>query len=254
MRQKNQNALKKRISELEGSTMSNISVKENLIQNLKDQLKSKQNDFDAEKSVLLNENNKLLLSFKNFETKINELNDIIDKNQLLQKTNLEGFKSKEAQLQIQLDETALNLKNEMNTNQNLELKIESLQRQDQIYTNMIASLKTRISELEIQLQDYSINQPDLKNKLIEANEKINNLEEEKQRHLSHIELLNTKLNDVDRLKNLENMVQSQRWNELGQLAESMKTLSQNMGTTGSLLNQSLTNTALDESLKNSLKF
>lgn len=169
---RNQNALRKRIKELEELSQDNVSCKDSVIQDLKDQLKIKQAVFDEEKTALLNDNNKLLLSFKNFERKINDLNDIIDKSSLVQKSSIESFKSKENALKSQLDEALLNLKNEINLNKNHQHKIENLDRQDQIYSNMISSLKTRIAELEHQLGEYSLNEPDLKNKLIEAQEKV----------------------------------------------------------------------------------
>ena len=70
---KNQNTLRKRIKELEDSGLSTNSVLEGMIQQLKGQLKSKQTEFDDEKALLLQENNKLLFSFKDFEKKINDV-------------------------------------------------------------------------------------------------------------------------------------------------------------------------------------
>ena len=94
---------------------------------------------------------------------------------MLQKLSTDGLKNKESQMQTQLDEAQLNYQNEKNTNANLNLKIENLLRQDQIYSNLISTLKTRILELEAQLNEYSMNEPDLRNKLIEANDKVSAL-------------------------------------------------------------------------------
>lgn len=44
-------------------------------------------------------------------------------------------------------------------------------------------------------------------------------------------MLNLKIKEIDRLKQLEDLVQSQKWGELGQLAESMKSLSKVMAST-----------------------
>ena len=65
-------------------------------------------------------------------------------------------------------------------------------------------------------------------------------------------MLQAKLNDIDRLKQMEDLVQSQRWGELGQLAESMKTLSRTMAvTSGSLWNTTASSTrVLEETLNN----
>ncbi len=169
---KNQNALRKRIKELEEVSQDNVSVKESLIHDLQEQLRLKKAKFDEERTALLNENTKLALNFKNFEKKINDLNDVIDKSSMAQKATIESYKAKENSLQGQLDEALMNLKNERNLTKNHQLKIENLDRQDQIYSNMISSLKLRISELESQLSDYSLNKPDLENKLIEAQEKV----------------------------------------------------------------------------------
>ncbi len=55
------------------------------------------------------------------------------------------------------------------------------------------------------------------------------MEEENRKLRSEIEALTLRLSEIDRLKQLEDLVQSQRWNELGELAESMKTLTRTMG-------------------------
>lgn len=55
------------------------------------------------------------------------------------------------------------------------------------------------------------------------------MEEENRKLRSEIETLTQRLKEVDRLKQLEDLVQSQRWSELGELAESMKTLTRTKG-------------------------
>lgn len=60
------------------------------------------------------------------------------------------------------------------------------------------------------------------------------MEEENRKLKSELEILNLRIKEIDRLKQLEDLVQSQKWGELGQLAESMKSLSKVMSsTTGS---------------------
>lgn len=54
------------------------------------------------------------------------------------------------------------------------------------------------------------------------------MEEENRLLRSEIEVLHIKIKEIDRLKQLEDLVHSQRWGELGDLAESMKTLSRTM--------------------------
>lgn len=60
---------------------------------------------------------------------------------------------------------------------------------------------------------------------------MSRLEEENSRLRSEIDLLTVRLKEIDRLKQLEDLIQSQRWNELGDLADSMKNLSVMMTTT-----------------------
>jgi hypothetical protein len=57
------------------------------------------------------------------------------------------------------------------------------------------------------------------------------LEEENSRLRSEIDLLSVRLKEIDRLKQLEDLIQSQRWHELGDLADSMKNLSLMMTST-----------------------
>ena len=78
------------------------------------------------------------------------------------------------------------------------------------------------------------------------------MREDKEKLLAQIALLEGKLNDIDRIKKMENLVQSQKWNELGQLADSMKNLSNTMEVTGSLWGTE-TDNFIDETLKQSLK-
>lgn len=93
-------------------------------------------------------------------------------------------------------------------------------------------MRERIVELESQLNEFTqIREPDWLRQLHEAELKITYLENEKQSLKSEIELLSLKIKEIDRLKQFEGLVQSQKWTELGQLAESMKNLSDVMSST-----------------------
>lgn len=249
---KNQAALKKRIHDLELS-LTRQSSSEIIVENLKKDFLLKQHEFDTEKKLLIDENIRLISKFRTFESKIVELNLVIDKMKNLQDFKIEDNKTKEAFLNSKLDESEFNLRNEKNTNSNLQLNITNLQRQEEIYSNLSKSLKDRISELELQLEEKTTEVLDFKNKYYyNSQEQIDTLREDKEKLLAQIALLEGKLNDIDRIKKMENLVQSQKWNELGQLADSMKNLSNTMEVTGSLWG-SETNNFIDETLKQSLK-
>ncbi len=123
--------------------------------------------------------------------------------------------------------------------------------QETIHTNMITSLKERITELEVSLNEGSSKENDLLAKLNESREKVRDpkrtslyifffffflfisltiekiihLEDERSKLNIDIEKLENRLMEIDRLKELEQIIQSQKWNELGQLAENMKSFS-----------------------------
>jgi hypothetical protein len=115
---------------------------------------------------------------------------------------------------------------------------------------MITSLKERITELEVSLNEGSSKENDLLAKLNESREKVRDhkrtslyiffffylfisltigkiihLEDERSKLNIDIEKLENRLMEIDRLKELEQLIQSQKWNELGQLAENMKSFS-----------------------------
>ncbi len=70
---KNQNSLRKRISELENSSLMTNTDSGILIKNLREQLKIKKVEFDNRESLLIKENNVLLTNFKDMEKKINDV-------------------------------------------------------------------------------------------------------------------------------------------------------------------------------------
>lgn len=90
--------------------------------------------------------------------------------------------------------------------------------------------------MESQVDEFcKIREPNFLNQLREANSKINLLNDEKADMNSELEQLNLKNRnlqfEIERLKQLEYLIQSQKWSELGSLAESMRSLSQVMTTT-----------------------
>ncbi len=53
-------------------------------------------------------------------------------------------------------------------------------------------------------------------------------------------MLYERLNDIDQIKNVEDLIQTQRWSELGQLAENIKELSNTMKSSGSTYKSKIT--------------
>lgn len=70
---KNQNALRKRLNELENSGLKTNMERNNLIMSLTEQMKIKKAEFERQEAILIQENNNLLTSFKDFEKKINDV-------------------------------------------------------------------------------------------------------------------------------------------------------------------------------------
>ncbi|CAF0776388.1 unnamed protein product [Brachionus calyciflorus] len=228
---KSQANLKTRIKDLENSLKTFEASNEKNVKNLQEQLRNKERELSAEKSKWSQDYNQLITINKSLESKLEKIN--IDKDDELNRyrLNFESSKSKLSQLQNKLDEMDLILANEKNNSRTLQMKIDNYGRQEQIEQNLIGSLKERIAELESQINEFiEIKEPDWSNKLSEANLKVTFLEEEKLRLKSDIDLLNQRIKEIDRLKNLEDLIHSQKWSELGQLADSMKNLSHVMTT------------------------
>ncbi len=116
-------------------------------------------------------------------------------------------------------------------------KIENYARQEEIQTNLISSLKVRIAELESQLSAQTHREPELVLQLKDAQLQSAHLEEDNRHVRAELEKLTAKIAELDRLKQLEGLVQQpQKWAELGQLAESLTNLSRSMAASQNLAN------------------
>ena len=162
------------------------------------------------------------------------MNGVIDKLQISSQKEIELLKSKSLYAQTELDNQKQNVLAEKTNFKALQAKLDSHQRQEEIQSNLISSLKLRISELEHQVNANTHREPELLIKLKDERLKVNDLEEENRKLRAEIEILNLKIVEIDRLKKFEDLVHSQRWGELGQLAESMKSLSRTMANSGSV--------------------
>jgi hypothetical protein len=120
---KNQLVLKQRIKDLEESLTKHDNSKEQALKSLHFELRSAQHQYELDKNKWSLDHKNLLSTNKNLESKINELNDHIDKHTLNHKVSLESTKSKANQLQSQLDEASLSLDIERNNHKNLLLKV-----------------------------------------------------------------------------------------------------------------------------------
>ena len=122
---KNQSLLKQRIKELEDSLTKHESSKEQALKSIHFELRSAQHQYEQDKNRWTQDHSNLLSINKSLESKINELNDHIDKHNLNHKVSLESSKSKANQLQSQLDETKLHLDIERNNHKSLLLKVNN---------------------------------------------------------------------------------------------------------------------------------
>jgi chromosome segregation ATPase len=216
---KNQAGLKKRIGDLETELNDYHVRKEASVKRAQNEAKERELELSEELNKLSLSYNSILSTHKNVEQKYNEVKDALGKLEISSKLQIEQLKSKVLYLNQEIDMHKQHVQNEKNTAKQLQSKLESLTRQESIHLNLIASLKLRISELETQLGLAQ-----------ESNLKHDLLEDENRKLKSELEILSLKIAEIDRLKQLEDLVNSQRWGELGQLAESMKNLSKTMTT------------------------
>lgn len=186
------------------------------------------------------------------------MNESLDKLQISSQQEVQSYKNKLLYAETELDNYKQSHLNEKSNAKTLQAKAENLARQEEIHNNLISSLKLRVAELESQLHEHTnLREPDLMAKLKDSHLKTAILEDENRKLRADIELLNIKIAEIDRLKQFEDLVNSQRWGELSQLAESMKNLSQSMAATSHQLGStakvnSASRSSLDEFLKSSL--
>ena len=117
---------------------------------------------------------------------------------------------------------------------------------------MISSLKLNISELQSELEQLKQRELNLLNQLKDSHHKLHLAEVDTKQLKTHIDELNLRLRDIDRLKQVEDLIQTQRWGELGQLAESMKSLSRTMASTANNLNATASSHDVTGTLRSSL--
>lgn len=121
---KNHLLLKQRIKELEDSLSKHESSKEQALKSIHFELRSAQHQYEQDKNRWTHDHNNLLSINTNLESKVNELNDHIDKQNVNSKASLESSKLRANQLQSQLDENKLHLEIERNNHKSLLLKVK----------------------------------------------------------------------------------------------------------------------------------
>jgi chromosome segregation ATPase len=130
-------------------------------------------------------------------------------------------------LQRTLDEQINYLKAEKANNQSLKIQNDSLVLQDQSNQKVLASLKNRINELELALHQSESKQNEifaLRNELTSTSAHLNNKEDVINSLRAEIDNLNARLNHAEHLKEIENVIKSQHWEQFGEIAENMKNL------------------------------
>ncbi|RNA44371.1 hypothetical protein BpHYR1_026176 [Brachionus plicatilis] len=233
---KNQANLKTRIHDLEDSLKTSENANESVLKNLQNQLLNKQREMDSQQIKYSQDYNQLLGNKNNLEKKLEQLKNDKDDEIKIYKQNLELSRTKLSSMKSEIDDLNLMLSSEKNNVRSLQLRIDNYERQEHVESNLINSLKSRISELEGQIVEFNnIREPDLLNQIREASSKINFLEDEKSNLNAEHEQLNLKIKnlqlEIERLKQFEYLIQSQKWSELSSLAENMRTLSNVMTTT-----------------------
>ena len=130
-------------------------------------------------------------------------------------------------LQRNLDEQINYLKAEKANNQSLKIQNDSLVLQDQSNQKILASLKNRINELELALHQSESKQNEifaLRNELTSTSAHLNNKDDVINSLRAEIDNLHARLNHFERLKEIENVIKSQHWEQFGEIAENMKNL------------------------------
>ncbi len=156
-----------------------------------------------------------------------KLNSLSEEKTFKRDGQIELMRTKTESLQSTLDEHINLLQNEKSTAKQFKLQIENLHLQDKSNLKLISQLKARINDLETALHQSELKQNEivlLNSELSDAQQSINHKDAEIRSLKNEIKALNSKLNEFERLKNIEEQLKLQRWDEFGTIAENMKLL------------------------------
>ncbi|XP_064597308.1 myosin heavy chain-like [Liolophura sinensis] len=146
------------------------------------------------------------------------------------------IKDREKSVRLELEQVKEQLKREQ---ERCQFYLEKLTKEENLisaHESQLTTAKSRQSELEGQFVVLDAENAQLrKDKMLlvdhvaDLQRKLEDSERESLRMGGEIQALQKRLNGLEHLKDLERTLQSQRWEEFGQLAENMRTLSQHHG-------------------------
>ncbi|ESO86092.1 hypothetical protein LOTGIDRAFT_129830 [Lottia gigantea] len=191
-----------------------------------------------ENAILTRENSNFSRRLTEYQRLLDKEKDIRENIDIQQRENISELitlRDREKQLDLQMTQTQSEIQREKERCQNY---LEQLTKQENLSRTMeseLSSTKLRLAEIESMHQVSETENGQLrKDKILlvdhvaELQRKIETKDHELISLQSEISSLESRLHDLDYQKNLESTVHSQKWQEFGRLAESMRTLSSTM--------------------------
>lgn len=145
-------------------------------------------------------------------------------------------------LQKNFDDELNNLKIERANNEQLRVTNRALKEQEQTNQAVIENFRDRITQLETRLYPLEAQEKEwlqTSQQLTKAIDELNARQNEINANRKQIEELQLRLSEIDRLKEIENVVKSQQWEQFGALAETMKAISLTNGSNSRTQRQSI---------------
>ncbi|CAF0766915.1 unnamed protein product [Didymodactylos carnosus] len=227
------------VAELEASRETN---------NLRQQLKTQdsryneahflRNKLAEEKGTLMKEMTRLETLTKELQREMEQLRlSARDRTDALQAKDKEilSLRKKEQNFRNAIENMQIKLDTESTKGKDMDGQLKQVQRQLNIEIQNANTTKREMNDLElknVRLQDeLNILQRDKDNltSYIDSLQQRLTTEEDSSLSLrSQLQELEARLKEIDRLKSMEDLIQSQRWDDMSQLAETMKTVSHTM--------------------------
>ncbi|CAF0726257.1 unnamed protein product [Adineta steineri] len=225
-----------------------VAELETEIDNLRQELKSHDNRYTEaqflrnkladEKSALMKEVSRLENLTKEFERELDQLRYTVrDRTDTLQAKDKElaALRKKEQSFISSIETIQSKLDSELTKNKDLDAHLRQAQRQLNIEIQNALSAKRSLTEYEIRnthLQDEAsvlLREKDQLTNLISTLKQRLTSEEDLTSSLRiEIQELEDRVKEIDRLKSLEDLIQSQRWDDISQMALTMQSVSRTM--------------------------
>ncbi|CAF1223604.1 unnamed protein product [Adineta ricciae] len=196
------------------------------------------NKLADEKGALMKEVTRLENLTKEFERQLDQLRfSLRERTDTLQAKDKEvaALRKKEQTLRSTIESIQMKLDGEIGKNQDLDGQLTQLQRQLNIESQNALVAKRESNEYELRntrLQDevnILLRDKDQLNGLISTLKQRLASEEDLTRSLRiEIQELEDRVKEIDRLKSLEDLIQSQRWEDISQMAQTMQSVSRTM--------------------------